>query len=600
MMVAAKAKAPVGVSRGTEDAQPLGHRTGSVRSFKVYSDNEKVKADAGSDKAARESSVPSRSISALANKRALLASASDAKGSSKTMDKIKGKHESSGPSVKQIVRRKALADVSNAQNTFSRSMARDNYKPIHCETLGKGKTRDDLNKEGGEVCSTIKGITVSADDHRSSIKNPDRAPVINSLRRNAKNSLVPTRKSLPVSRRMIEEDANIMKFVLLVCLQQKNESSGTAQRVKVFPVKVNVSKKPVPQVGTSRNYLGRSRKSDGVITMAPHLHSNVDLVSSKKVIGRSKHTAINASIVQKSSKSDCKSASFNKKEDDVNKTSKPVVAFSEAATSTVPENILVRVSDEATHKAATDDNSKSESKSIVHAKRTLNRRRSSYTSSLMTRSKVQVHFKFELMPETLYLMVTLLDRYLSQVQIKKKELQLVGLTALLLASKYEDFWHPRIKDLISISAESYTRDQMLAMEKFFLKKLKFRLNEPTPYVFMLRFLKAAQSDKKLEHLAFYLIELCLVEYEALRYKPSMLCASSIYVARSTLQIHPAWTPLLAKHTRYEVSQIRDCCEMLLRFQKAARTAQLRVTYEKYSGPDLDAVAAIEPQTKLPF
>lgn len=56
----------------------------------------------------------------------------------------------------------------------------------------------------------------------------------------------------------------------------------------------------------------------------------------------------------------------------------------------------------------------------------------------------QVHFKFDLMQETLYLMVTLLDQYLSQVPIKKNEMQLVGLTALLLASKYEDFWHPRV------------------------------------------------------------------------------------------------------------------------------------------------------------
>lgn len=48
------------------------------------------------------------------------------------------------------------------------------------------------------------------------------------------------------------------------------------------------------------------------------------------------------------------------------------------------------------------------------------------------------------MQETLYLMVTLLDRYLSQVIVEKNELQLVGLTALLLASKYEDFWHPRV------------------------------------------------------------------------------------------------------------------------------------------------------------
>ncbi|XP_050147496.1 putative cyclin-B3-1 [Malus sylvestris] len=134
-----------------------------------------------------------------------------------------------------------------------------------------------------------------------------------------------------------------------------------------------------------------------------------------------------------------------------------------------------------------------------------------------------------------------------RVTIKKDDKQLVGHTALLLASKYEDFLHPRVKDLISISAETYTRVQVLGM---------------------------------LEHLAFYLIELCLVEYEALRLKPSLLCAAALYVARCTLQITLAWTPLLCKHARYDVSQIRDCAEMVLRFHKAARMGSLKVTYEK--------------------
>ena len=64
---------------------------------------------------------------------------------------------------------------------------------------------------------------------------------------------------------------------------------------------------------------------------------------------------------------------------------------------------------------------------------------------------LQVHLKFDLMQETLYLMVTLLDQYLSLVIIKKNEMQLVGLTALLLASKYEDFWHPRVIICVSES-----------------------------------------------------------------------------------------------------------------------------------------------------
>ncbi|VVA91527.1 unnamed protein product [Arabis nemorensis] len=222
------------------------------------------------------------------------------------------------------------------------------------------------------------------------------------------------------------------------------------------------------------------------------------------------------------------------------------------------------------------------------------------TRGILINWLVEVHFKFDLMHETLYLTIDLLDRYLSQVPVQKNEMQLIGLTALLLASKYEDYWHPRIKDLISISAESYTREQILGMERIMLKQLKFRLNAPTSYVFMLRFLKAAQSNKKLEQLSFYLIELCLVEYEALKFKPSLLCASAIYVARCTLHATPVWTSLLKNHTHYSISQMKDCSEMILRFHKAAKTGKLRVTYEKYMNPDRSNVAVLKPLDKLPL
>lgn len=61
---------------------------------------------------------------------------------------------------------------------------------------------------------------------------------------------------------------------------------------------------------------------------------------------------------------------------------------------------------------------------------------------------------------------------------------------------------------------------------------------------------------QLEHLAFYLIELSLTEYEALRFRPSLLCASAVYVARCTLNKLPAWTSLLGKHAQYEEYQMR--------------------------------------------
>ncbi|KAH9316296.1 hypothetical protein KI387_024923, partial [Taxus chinensis] len=163
---------------------------------------------------------------------------------------------------------------------------------------------------------------------------------------------------------------------------------------------------------------------------------------------------------------------------------------------------------------------------------------------------IDVHWKFELTSETLFLMTNLMDRFLSMHVITRKDFQLVGLTALLVAAKYEEIWPPKVEDLLEISKNSYTHDQILSMEKLMLNKLRFNLTVPTPYVFLKRFLKAAQADEELEKLTFYLIELCLVEYESLQWKPSMLAASATCIARHILQRMPPWTRLIQKHARY--------------------------------------------------
>ena len=56
---------------------------------------------------------------------------------------------------------------------------------------------------------------------------------------------------------------------------------------------------------------------------------------------------------------------------------------------------------------------------------------------------VEVHLKFKLMPETLFLTHNLIDRFLEKKAVSRKNLQLVGVTAMLMASKYERFGLPR-------------------------------------------------------------------------------------------------------------------------------------------------------------
>ncbi|KAK9164941.1 hypothetical protein Scep_000132 [Stephania cephalantha] len=208
---------------------------------------------------------------------------------------------------------------------------------------------------------------------------------------------------------------------------------------------------------------------------------------------------------------------------------------------------------------------------------------------------IEVHYKFELMEETLFLTVNLIDRFLAVQSVERKKLQLVGVTAMLLACKYEEVSVPVVEDLILISDKAYTRKEVLDMEKLMVNKLQFNLSLPTPYVFMRRFLKAAQSDKTLELLSFFLVELCLVEYEMLKYPPSLLAASAIYTAKCTVnRSSHHWSKTSEWHSTYSVEQLLECSRLMVTYHQKAGSGKLTGVHKKYCTFKFGCAAKAEP------
>ena len=124
---------------------------------------------------------------------------------------------------------------------------------------------------------------------------------------------------------------------------------------------------------------------------------------------------------------------------------------------------------------------------------------------------VDVHLKFKLRPETLFVTVNIVDRYLAKAQINRQKLQLVGITAMLIASKYEEIYAPELKDFIYVTDHAYQRDEVLQMEGLILAALDFNLTFPTPLSFLEKTAQIANFDKKMTMLARYLLELALIE-----------------------------------------------------------------------------------------
>ncbi|KAJ3691337.1 hypothetical protein LUZ61_020501 [Rhynchospora tenuis] len=207
---------------------------------------------------------------------------------------------------------------------------------------------------------------------------------------------------------------------------------------------------------------------------------------------------------------------------------------------------------------------------------------------------IEVHYKLELLDETLFLTVNLIDRFLALQNVVRKKLQLVGVTALLLACKYEEVSVPVVEDLIIICDRAYTRAELLEMERLMVNTLQFNMSVPTPYVFMKRFLKAAESDKKLELLSFFMIELCLVEYKMLQFKPSILAAAAVFTAQCTLNGFQFWSKCSELHSRYTQDQLMECSRLMVELHQKAGQGKLTGVHRKFSTPKYGFTSKCEP------
>ncbi|KAF4356293.1 G2/mitotic-specific cyclin S13-7-like [Cannabis sativa] len=214
---------------------------------------------------------------------------------------------------------------------------------------------------------------------------------------------------------------------------------------------------------------------------------------------------------------------------------------------------------------------------------------------------IEVHHKFELMPETLYLTINIVDRFLSMKVVPRRELQLVGISSMLLASKYEEIWAPEVNDFVCISDNAYVKEQILVMEKAILVKLGWYLTVPTPYVFLVRYIKASvpNVDEELENMVFFFAELGVMHYSAvIAHCASTIAASAVYAARCTLKRSPAWTETLEHNTGYSENQLIDCAKLLVGFHSGAAESKLKAVFKKYSSIKSGAVALYSPAKEL--
>jgi len=170
---------------------------------------------------------------------------------------------------------------------------------------------------------------------------------------------------------------------------------------------------------------------------------------------------------------------------------------------------------------------------------------------------IEVHYKFKMWPETLYVTVGLVDRYLMKKKnLSKKHLQTLGITAIHIAGKYEEIYPPSLDKLVKVTQCNLQTQEVIKMEMDILSQLDFDLIWPSPYRFLERFIKILQLNNEFFFIAQYFVEYALLDKTLVSMPPSKIAAIGLLAASKVLKKEKGlWSSSIVKSSGYSESEL---------------------------------------------
>jgi cyclin B len=205
---------------------------------------------------------------------------------------------------------------------------------------------------------------------------------------------------------------------------------------------------------------------------------------------------------------------------------------------------------------------------------------------------VSVQQKYKLKAETLFLAISLLDRYLEKQATARRYLQLVGVTSLLIAAKFEEIYPPQINDFVYVTDKAYSKEDIVKMEVAMLSALDFKVCRPTPVQFLERYQSINGCTEAHRDLAQYLLELTLVDYNMLKYSPSRLAAAAVLLSNKLLRRQPSWRATAEQQTHFTEQMLKECAKEMCALLEYAEQNPLQAVRKKFSQQKYHSVAKL--------
>lgn len=213
---------------------------------------------------------------------------------------------------------------------------------------------------------------------------------------------------------------------------------------------------------------------------------------------------------------------------------------------------------------------------------------------------VDVHKKFTLRQDTLFIAVDILDLFLTNVDYDKHNLQRLGCAALLIASKNEDITPPDADDFVFFSRNSFTIKELYRTEAEVLKSLEFMVNPIHSALFVKTFINFiiptldnllnTQEITRFIFLTSYINEITLIDNRMIGIMPSLKAAAVIAIAQSITFNNNGWTTVIENISGYSFDDVKPIIEKILQAIQYAQSHNLKALLKKYSQPEMCCVS----------
>lgn len=196
---------------------------------------------------------------------------------------------------------------------------------------------------------------------------------------------------------------------------------------------------------------------------------------------------------------------------------------------------------------------------------------------------VDVSAKFNLLPETFFAGVNLLDRFLERRQVQRTRLQLVGITCLMIMSKFEEIYPPSVRDYVCVCDRAYSQEELLDMEAEVLQALQFDLAVTSSLVFYREMTPQLELSPKPLVFGEYLLETALLSENAFKFSNRELACGAAFLVNKIFKCKKNFAKDLAPvMMNVSESKVKSCAKELYKILTAVTQTGLTAIKRKFA------------------